>query len=99
MHAGGRLKRKTNGWFYSTEELSDSRDTQRHIDLILSALEGREDGIEKLRKAGCWIDVCSYFVSVGQGGPWLMPGRLGMAVWWDVYFEEKEGRGAVKVQC
>src|SRR5215204_3883377 len=48
-HAGGRLRRKANGWFYSTEGLSSSRDTRRHIDLILSALEGREDGIERLR--------------------------------------------------
>jgi hypothetical protein len=97
VHGGGKLRRKANGWFYSTEGLSSTTDTRRHIDLILSALEGREDGIEKLREAGCKIDVCSYFVSVGQGGPWLMPeqmlrlGRLGIEVWWDVYFREEGG--------
>ena len=94
VHSGGKLRRKANGWFYSTKGLSASKDTRRHIDLILSALEEREDALERLREAGCRIDVCSYFVSVGQGGPWLMPeqmlklGRLGIAVWWDVYFEE-----------
>ncbi len=91
-HAGGRLKRKENGWFYCTKDMCDSRDTRLHIDLILAAFEGRKDAVEQLRIHGCEIDITSYWVSSGQGGPWLMPqqmlklGDLGIGVWWDVYF-------------
>ncbi len=92
-HAQGRLQRKTNGWFYSTKGLSDSRDTRRHIDMILTALDGRKDAIEQLQARGCLIDITSFWESSsGDGGPWLMPyqmrklGELGIEVWWDVYF-------------
>src|SRR5260221_238451 len=30
-----KLQRKANGWFYSTKNLCSSKDTRRHIDLIL----------------------------------------------------------------
>src|SRR5688572_9839067 len=46
-HSQGKLKRKTNGWFYSTEKLSPSKDTRRHMDLILNALDGREEAVKK----------------------------------------------------
>jgi hypothetical protein len=98
VHGHSRLHRKANGWFYSTKEQSDSRDTRRHIDAILSALDGKIQVIKKLHNSGCKIDITSYWVSsTGQGGPCLMPeqmlklGALGIPVWWDVYFEnEKE---------
>ena len=88
----GHLTRKTNGWFYTTEMQSKSRDTRRHIDLILEALGDRDDAVHELLTKGCEIDIMSYYVSIGQGGPWLMPqqmlrlGRLGIEVWWDIYF-------------
>ena len=94
-HTGGRLQRKTNGWFYSTEKLCDSKDTRRHIDMILVALDGKGDPIDKIHDLDCKIDITSYWVSTGQGGPWLMPnqmlelGRLGIGVWWDIYFKGK----------
>src|SRR5687768_8907580 len=72
----GKLKRKTNGWFYSTEKLSPSKDTRRHMDLILNALDGREEAVKKLHLDGCKIDITTYWVSVGQGGPWLMPQQM-----------------------
>lgn len=96
-HSQGKLKRKANGWFYSTEKLSESKDTRRHMDLILRALDGREGAVKKLRLDGCEIDITTYWVSVGHGGPWLMPqqmlklGTLGIGVWWDIYFQA-EGR-------
>src|SRR5216683_635508 len=62
-HALGKLQRKTNGWFYSTEKLSSSKDTRRHIDLILAALDGKADSVKKLRLEGCEIDITSYWVS------------------------------------
>src|SRR5690606_22406714 len=91
-HSHGKLKRKANGWFYSTEKLSSSNDTRQHMDLILAALTDKIDFVKNLQNDGCKIDICSYWVSVGQGGPWLMPeqmlqlGTLGIPVWWDIYF-------------
>lgn len=92
-HTRGRLHRKANGWFYCTKEMSASKDTRRHIDLILKAFDKKVACIKKLHRAGCKIDITSYWVSTGQGGPLLMPqqmlslGALGIAVWWDIYFK------------
>ena len=89
-HSQGRLQRKANGWFYSTKTLCDSKDTRRHIDTILAALEGKRESVQKIQHRGCKLDITSYWVSTGQGGPWLMPeqmlklGRLGIPVWWAV---------------
>jgi len=86
------LRRRTNGWFLSTQDLSDSKDTRYHIDLILGFLEGKAGAIDELRARGCEIDITSYWVSSGQGGPELRPdqmvklGAMGITVWWDVYF-------------
>jgi hypothetical protein len=93
---GGKLQRKTNGWFYSTKKLSSSKDTRRHIDLILATLDGKVDSVKKLQLKGCKIDISSYWLSIGQGGPWLMPqqmlklGTLDIAVWWDIYFSKED---------
>jgi hypothetical protein len=95
-HARGKLQRKANGWLYSTKKLCSSQDTRRHIDLILAALDGKADSVKKLQLKGCKIDISSYWVSRGQGGPWLMPeqmlklGTLGIGVWWDIYFESED---------
>ena len=89
-------RRKSNGWLFSTEGLSDSKDTRRHIDIILSALSGKASSIDVLKRAGVSFDICSYWVSTGQGGPALWPhqmkalGELGIEVWWDIYFAAKD---------
>ena len=96
VHGQGRHQRKTNGWFYSTKKLCESTDGRLHLDLILAALEGKADPVEELRNRGCTLDIVSYWVSTGQGGPWLMPqqmlqlGRLGIEVWWDIYFQGED---------
>jgi hypothetical protein len=52
--------------------------------------------VKRLLIKGCKIDITSYWVSVGQGGPWLMPqqmlrlGALGIDIWWDIYFSGKD---------
>ena len=97
VHSQGKLRRKAHGWFFSTEGHSDSRDTRRHIDIILSALDGRQDSLKELRSKDCAIDITSYYVSTGQGGPCLWPhqmsklGEFDIPVWWDVYFK-REGK-------
>jgi hypothetical protein len=101
-HARGKLKRKANGWFYSTQKLSSSKDTRRHIDMILATLDGKDDSVKRLHIKGCKIDITTYWVSVGQGGPWLMPqqmlrlGTLGIEVWWDIYFRAKTRKGRIR---
>jgi hypothetical protein len=92
-HALGKLRRKTNGWFYSTKDMSSSKDTRRHIDLILAQIDGKLVSIKDLLRKGCQIDISTYWVSAGgQGGPCLEPeqmlklGTLGIGIWWDIYF-------------
>lgn len=91
VYGQGR-KRKTHGWFYSTEGATTSRDSRRHLDLLIGALEGKAGVLERLREDGCEADIVSYWVSNGQGGPALRPdqmlklGALGIPVWWDIYF-------------
>ncbi len=95
LHTHGQLQRKSNGWFYSTKSLSSSRDTRRHIDLILDRLDGKLDAVNALNQERCKVDIVSYWVSTGQGGPFLTSeqmlklGTLGISVWWDIYFEER----------
>lgn len=94
VHGQGKLRRKANGWFFCTETLSRSRDTRRHLDLILAGLDGKDVGLKALQARGCQVDVTSYWVSIGHGGPWLMPhqmlrlGALSISIWWDVYFQD-----------
>ena len=96
LHSKGKLHRKANGWFYSTEKLSESRDTRRHLDMILTALDGKEPQIRALQATGCKTDITSYWVSSGQGGPWLMPdqmlrlGAFNIDIWWDIYFSSED---------
>jgi hypothetical protein len=100
VHGRGKLHRKANGWFFRTKSLSRSRDTRRHLDLILAALEGKDVALKTLQAQGCEVSITTYWVSVGQGGPWLMPhqmlrlGTLGINIWWDVYFADdgEDGR-------
>lgn len=95
VHGQGKLQRPTNGWFYSTEKLSTSKDGRRHIDIILAALEGKLDVVKALQGRGCKIDITSYWETTGQGGPWLMPkqmlklGAVNIDVWWDIYIADE----------
>ncbi len=96
VHGRGKFERKTNGWFWCTEGMSSSKDTRRHVDLVLAAFEGKLDVVKALQARGCKIDITSYWMSSGQGGPWLMPpqmlklGALGIGIWWDVYFADED---------
>ena len=96
LHNRGKLQRKTNGWFYSTKTVTTSKDFRRHLDIILAALDGRAAGVKKLHSKKCKIDITTYWVSTGQGGPWLMPdqmlklGNLGIQLWFDIYFSSAD---------
>jgi hypothetical protein len=94
--SGGKLQRKSHGWFYETEGRVQSKDTRRHIDGILAVLVGKGASVQTLRLEGCAIDIVSYWVSLGQGGPCLEAyqmqqlGALGISVWWDIYFRSED---------
>jgi hypothetical protein len=94
LHGQGKLRRKAHGWFYCSETLSRSRDTRRHLDLLLAALAGKDIELKTLQTRGCETSIAGYWVSIGQGGPWLMPhqmlrlGALGIHIWWDVHFAD-----------
>ena len=62
-------------------------------------MDGKEIALRHLRERGCDIDICCYWVSSGQGGPSLdvqtleRLARLGLPIWWDVYFGDVEDYG------
>ena len=60
------LVRKAHGWLYSTEGLVDSRDSGRHIDMLLRLLEGKNSSLERLRQNGCDIDIVPSGPNSGQ---------------------------------
>lgn len=96
VHNRGKLRRKAHGWFYCTQGLSESRDSQGHLDMILNALHGKEGQIKDLQTRGCQMDIFNYWDSSGQGGPWLMPdqmlrlGALNIEIGWDIYFSSED---------
>jgi hypothetical protein len=85
-----------NGWFLSSQDSVDSRDSRRHIDWVLDAVEPHNVGLSTLRELGARMDISCYWLSAtGNGGPTISPhqaGRLADAqldCWWDVYFGEQ----------
>ena len=52
--------------------------------------------MKALHARGCKADISSFWMSVGQGGPWLMPeqmlklGALDIDIWWDIYFADDD---------
>lgn len=96
-----QLTRKANGWFYSTKGFFQSRDTRRHLDQIIDAIEPRRDAIHALIELGFRIDICNYWVSAGHGGPSIeyeqmrRLAELKISVWWDVYFDKQDDEDSV----
>ncbi|MGH7994021.1 MAG: hypothetical protein ACREDQ_10930 [Limisphaerales bacterium] len=62
----------------------------------LEALDSKAKAIKALHQRGCKLDIVSYWVSNGEGGPALWPyqmfklGELGIEVWWDIYSAEED---------
>ena len=93
--------RKFNGWFLSSEQAVDSKDTRRHIDWIISKIRDKSVEVAELQAKGFDIDITCLWLSTGQGGPILSPpqmkelARLNVDVWWDVYFSNRESEETV----
>jgi hypothetical protein len=92
-----RARRETNLWKWCTQHRLNSADNMLHIAAALEVLGSKQAELERLRSAGCKTDLCCYWVSTGQGGPSLDVAtmkelaRLGLPIWWDVYFERDAG--------
>ena len=91
-----RNRRENHFWAWSSDSIVQSLDSLEHVRAVISLLQDKETELAQLREAGCDIDVCCYWVSSGQGGPFLdnhaLTGlaRLGLEIWWDVYFGKEE---------
>ncbi len=87
-----RTRREYHYWCWSSSTTLESLNGLEHVRAITSVLEGKEQQLQRLREAGCEIDICCFRVSTGQGGPFLdVPAlaalaHLGLEIWWDVYF-------------
>lgn len=93
LDSTGRLRARIGGWFLSTLDTIESKDSRAHIDGLLDRLEGKGEVLQLMRAEGYSIDISCYWLSAsGHGGPLLSPGtmaravRLGLDIWFDVYF-------------
>ena len=90
-----RNRRENHFWAWSSDSVVQSLDGMEHV-RVISLLQDKEHELARLREAGCDIDVCCYWVSSGQGGPFLdnqaltSLARLGLEIWWDVYFGKEQ---------
>jgi len=78
----GELSRRTDGgppslapldgWFLSSKDRVDSRDSRRHLDWLLDRLKPQSDVLLRLQDQGCRMTVSCYWLSrYGHGGPTL----------------------------
>lgn len=87
---------RINVWFLESEKAVQSKDTRRHIDWIVSSLDGKGRAIEELRSHGADFYVFCTWESSGQGGPMLDPeqmeglSKLGLSIGWEVWFPGDE---------
>lgn len=85
--------RRHSGWLLSSKGKVVSRDTKRHLAWLLDQLKSKKAAIQSIHNSGGDMDISCYYVSVGQGGPTMVAeqmvelGRLGLDVWWDIYFD------------
>ena len=89
-------RREQHYWCWSSRNQVESQDGLIHICRITSLLDGKLEQLDRLRAVGCDIDICCYWVSSGQGGPFLdvevlrALADLKIEIWWDIYFGTEE---------
>ena len=87
-----RHERESHYWGWSSDRQLTSTEGLDHIRAVIELLRGKEEALKSLQRAGCQTDLCCYWVSSGQGGPFLdvealsALSSLGLEIWWDVYF-------------
>jgi hypothetical protein len=88
----GHGAKAMHGWFLTTHGRQDSKDTRRHIDMLLEPLLPVAGEVEKLQRQGAVIDIISFWhASPQQGGPALAPRQLqalavlNIAIAWNIF--------------
>ena len=81
-----------HGWFLTTHGRLDSKDTRRHIDMLLEPLLPVAGEVANLQRQGATIDIiCFWHASPQQGGPALAPRQLrtladlDIAIAWNIF--------------
>ena len=81
-----------NGYFYSTENIVESKDVRRHIDYLIEMFNSKVEILNEIKSEESQIDIVCYWLSEnGHGGPTLSPkqlkelGKLNIEIWFDVY--------------
>lgn len=69
---------KPNGWFLSSEEHVESKDTRRHLDWLIAKLRPSADALHDLQgKPDVRMSVnCTWWSRYGDGGPTLWPEQM-----------------------
>lgn len=90
-----RPRREHNFWGWDTRTCKSTENLD-HIKKVIDILDGKEDRLDKLRDLGCDLDLYSFWVGNGQGGPFLDISTmrslcdLGLEIGWDTYFRKDE---------
>jgi len=81
-----------HGWFLTTHGKLDSRDTRRHIDLLLEPLLPVAGELANLQRQGAAVDIiCFWHAAPQQGGPALSSRQLrnlsdlNIAIAWNIF--------------
>jgi hypothetical protein len=84
---------RLSGWFLCSKSQVESYDSSKHLDWLLSVLQGRHEALDDLRGKGWRMDIaCLWDSHSGHGGPTLPAALLsrlaatGIDLWFDVYF-------------
>lgn len=81
-----------HGWFLTTHGKLASKDTRRHIDLLLTPLLEVAGEVQQLQRQGAAMDIiCFWHAAPLQGGPALAPrqllmlSQLNIAIAWNIF--------------
>ncbi|WP_442682813.1 DUF4279 domain-containing protein [Stenotrophomonas sp. JC08] len=90
-----RSRREWGLWSWCTDTIVESRDNLEHLRAITELLDGKSEQLAYLRAQNCQTDIFCYWVSSGQGGPYLDASTinalasLGLDISWDMYFGDE----------
>lgn len=91
-----RPRRETNLWEWCTREIVHGVDSEEHLKAIIDFISPSSESLSELQKLGCETDIFFYWVSSGQGGPFLQVEtmrnlvNLNLPIYWDMYFGKLE---------
>lgn len=89
-------RKRVNGWFLSSQEIVESKDSRRHIDWLLDQIDPISLKITELQNSGARIKISCFWESIsGNGGPTLSPKQMkrlasyNIELWWDIWFDHE----------